>query len=151
MRSGVAAGRLTAHTEPASADVFMLCVPTPFHSGEGDPTPNVDYVLAATRAIAPFVRPGNLVILESTSPIGTTQLVAEELRRANPDAGPFHAAYCPERVLPGRIMAELVENDRIVGGLTAEATRWRSPRRSSRTLPSVAWSRIRPYSRLNIW
>jgi UDP-N-acetyl-D-mannosaminuronic acid dehydrogenase len=80
-------------------------------------------VLAATRAIAPFVQPGNFVILESTSPVGTTQLVAEELARANPDIGTFHVAYCPERVLPGRIMAELVENDRIVGGVTEEATR----------------------------
>ena len=123
VRSGVTAGRLTAHTQPAPADVFMLCVPTPFHNGEGDPKPNIDYVLAATQAIAPFVRPGNLVILESTSPMGTTQRVAEELLRANPDVGTFYAAYCPERVLPGRIMAELVENDRIVGGVSEEATR----------------------------
>lgn len=123
VHSAVAQGRLHAYTSPQAADVFMICVPTPFHDGGAIPQPNVDYVMAATRSIAPFVKPGNLVILESTSPVGTTQMVADELRRAGVDMDAMHVAYCPERVLPGKIMTELVENDRVVGGLTAEAAR----------------------------
>lgn len=120
--SAVAQGRLHAYTSPQSADVFMICVPTPFHEGGGIPQPNVDYVMAATRSIAPHVKPGNLIILESTSPVGTTQMVADELRRAGVGMDAIHVAYCPERVLPGKIMTELVENARVVGGLTSEAT-----------------------------
>ena len=123
VHSAVAQGRLRAYTSAQSADVFMICVPTPFHEGGDVPQPNVDYVMAATRSIAAHVRPGNLVILESTSPVGTTQMVADELRKANVDMDAIHVAYCPERVLPGKIMTELVENDRVVGGLTPEAAR----------------------------
>jgi len=122
VRSAVAAGRLKAYAKPQAADIYMICVPTPFHEGEGIPQPNVDYVLAATRSIAEFVKPGDLVILESTSPVGTTQQMAEVLAQAGVDVAKIHVAYCPERVLPGKIMTELVENDRVVGGLTPEAT-----------------------------
>ena len=97
-------------------------MPTPFHEGEGIPRPNIDYVLAATRSIASFVKPGDLVILESTSPVGTTQLLETELAKAGVDVAAVHLAYCPERVLPGKIMTELVENDRVVGGLSPAAT-----------------------------
>lgn len=121
VHSAVAQGRLHAYTSPQAADVFMICVPTPFHEGGAIPQPNVDYVMAATRSIAPYVKPGNLVILESTSPVGTTQMVADELSKAGVAMGGVHVAYCPERVLPGKIMIELVENDRVVGGLTPEA------------------------------
>lgn len=123
VHSAVAQGRLHAYTAARPADVFMICVPTPFHEGGDIPQPNVDYVMAATRSIAAHVRPGNLVILESTSPVGTTQMVVDELRKANVDMDAVHVAYCPERVLPGKIMTELVENDRVVGGLTPEAAR----------------------------
>lgn len=119
----VAEGFLRASTSCEPADVFILCVPTPFYEGEGDPQPNIDFVLAATKAIAPLVRPGNLVILESTSPVGTTERVAEELRNAGVDLDKIHVAYCPERVLPGKILTELVGNDRIVGGLNEAAAR----------------------------
>jgi len=122
VRSAVAAKRLTAHTTPQPGDVYMICVPTPFHEGEGIPQPNIDYVLAATRSIAGFLKPGDLVILESTSPVGTTEQMAAVLRDAGVDVSQIHLAYCPERVLPGKIMTELVENDRVVGGLTAAAT-----------------------------
>lgn len=122
VRSAVASGRLKAFTTPQPGDVYMICVPTPFHEGEGIPQPNIDYVLAATRSIAGFVKPGDLVILESTSPVGTTQHMAEVLAEAGVDVSQVHIAYCPERVLPGKIMSELVENDRVIGGLTAEAT-----------------------------
>lgn len=123
VHAAVSQGRLRASTVPQPADVYMICVPTPFHEGGEVPQPNVDYVLAASRSIAPYIKAGNIVILESTSPVGTTQLVADELARYGDTAGPIHIAYCPERVLPGRIMTELVENSRIVGGLDQEASR----------------------------
>jgi UDP-N-acetyl-D-mannosaminuronic acid dehydrogenase len=122
VRSAVSAGRLKAFTTPQAGDVYMICVPTPFHEGEGIPQPNIDYVLAATRSIAGFVKPGDLVILESTSPVGTTQQMSEVLKAEGVDIAQIHMAYCPERVLPGKIMTELVENDRVVGGLSPEAT-----------------------------
>jgi UDP-N-acetyl-D-mannosaminuronic acid dehydrogenase len=122
VRSAVAAKRLTAFTTPQPGDIYMICVPTPFHEGEGIPQPNIDYVLAATRSVAGFVKPGDLVILESTSPVGTTEQMEAVLRDAGVDVSRIHMAYCPERVLPGKIMTELVENDRVVGGLTPAAT-----------------------------
>lgn len=122
VRSAVSAGRLKAFTTAQAGDVYMICVPTPFHEDEGIPQPNIDYVLAATRSIAGYVKPGDLVILESTSPVGTTQQMSEVLKAEGVDISQIHMAYCPERVLPGKIMTELVENDRVVGGLTPEAT-----------------------------
>ncbi|WP_258807268.1 UDP-N-acetyl-D-mannosamine dehydrogenase [Pseudidiomarina sp. CB1] len=110
---------LTAALQPQPADVFVLAVPTPFHDGH---VPNIDYVVAATRSIAPVVKAGDMVILESTSPVGTTERVAEVLREEGVDIDSLHIAHCPERVLPGHIMRELVDNDRIVGGITHEAT-----------------------------
>ena len=123
VRSAVAAGRLQAFIEPQPGDVYMICVPTPFHEGGAIPQPNIDYVLTATRSIAPFVKAGDLVILESTSPVGTTEEIQNVLRAAGVQVDDVHIAYCPERVLPGKIMTELVENDRIVGGITPLATR----------------------------
>ncbi len=119
VRAAVRSDSLKAATVPDFADVFIIAVPTPFHDGY---VPNTDYVKQATEAIAPFVKTGNVVILESTSPVGTTDMVADTLRRAGVDTGKIHVAHCPERVLPGHIMRELVENDRIVGGTTPEAT-----------------------------
>ena len=122
VRSAVSAQRLKAFTTPQAGDIYMICVPTPFHEGEGIPRPNIDYVLAATRSIASFVKAGDLVILESTSPVGTTDQMEKVLAAAGVDVSSIHMAYCPERVLPGKIMTELVENDRVVGGLTPAAT-----------------------------
>ena len=122
VRSAVTAGRLRAFSKPEPADIYMICVPTPFHEGEGIPQPNLDYVLAATRSVAGLIKDGDQIILESTSPVGTTELMAKELVEAGVDVAKVHIAYCPERVLPGKIMHELIENDRVVGGLTAEAT-----------------------------
>lgn len=122
VRSAVAAGKLKAFAGPRAADIFIICVPTPFHEGEGIPQPNIDYVLAATSSIASFIKSGDLVILESTSPVGTTEKIAEVLGESGVDTSKISIAYCPERVLPGKIMTELVENDRVVGGLTPEAT-----------------------------
>lgn len=122
VRTAVMDGRLTAHLEGQSADVFMICVPTPFLAGSMPPEPDISYVLSAADLIAPLVKPGNLIILESTSPVGTTEMVRARLAEAGAEADKIHIAYCPERVLPGRIMQELVENDRVIGGLD-EASR----------------------------
>ena len=119
VRSAVNSGNLIADTKPQESDVFIIAVPTPFHEGY---VPNIDYVVSATESIAPYVKEGNIVILESTSPVGTTDKVAEILQEQGVDISKVHIAHCPERVLPGQIMRELVENDRIVGGLNEEAT-----------------------------
>ncbi len=124
VKSVVEAGRLRATLRPEAADAFMIAVPTPF---KGDHEPDLAYVEAATRSIAPVLKKGDLVILESTSPVGTTELMAGWLAQERPDltfppqageAADINLAYCPERVLPGKILHELVENDRVVGGLT---------------------------------
>lgn len=119
VQSAVNSGKLKASLKPDIADVFIIAVPTPFHDGY---VPNVDYVISATKTIAPYVKAGNIVILESTSPVGTTELVEKTLKEEDVDTTKLYIAHCPERVLPGHIMRELVENDRIVGGLTPEAT-----------------------------
>ena len=119
----VSSGSLIAQLNPVPADAFLIAVPTPLRSGDaGIPQPDIDFVLSAARAISPVLRPGNLVLLESTSPVGTTEQVAqliEELSGLNTDQ--LDIAYCPERVLPGRILQELVSNDRVIGGLTPQA------------------------------
>ncbi len=119
VRSAVNSGNLIADTKPQESDIFIIAVPTPFHEGY---VPDIDYVISAAESIAPYVREGNIVILESTSPVGTTDKVAEVLHENGVDISKVHIAHCPERVLPGQIMRELVENDRIVGGLNEEAT-----------------------------
>ena len=81
VRSGVTAGRLAAFTEVQAGDVYMICVPTPFHEGEGVPKPNINYVLTATKSIADLVKPTDLIILESTSPVGTTEQIQNVLSK----------------------------------------------------------------------
>ncbi|WP_087509748.1 UDP-N-acetyl-D-mannosamine dehydrogenase [Cellulomonas iranensis] len=122
----VAQGRLRAETKTPEADVFIVAVPTPF---TGDHAPDLAYIEAAADGIAPRLRGGELVVLESTSPPGATRHMADRILAARPDLSldgtdgrpVLHVAHCPERVLPGRVMIELVTNDRIVGGLTTEA------------------------------
>lgn len=128
----VDSGRLTASTTPVHADVFIIAVPTPFKNGS---TPDLKYVEAAAHSIAPFLKKGNLVILESTSPVGTTENLYLQLKELRTDLSfdngdehnePVSIAYCPERVLPGNVLHELKNNDRLIGGLTqkgAEAAR----------------------------
>ncbi|MDQ1341024.1 MAG: UDP-N-acetyl-D-mannosaminuronic acid dehydrogenase [Campylobacterota bacterium] len=120
VKAAVNSGKLKASLKPDISDVFIIAVPTPFHDGF---VPNIDYVVSATKAIAPYVKDGNMVILESTSPVGTTDKVEETLKENGVDTSKLYIAHCPERVLPGHIMRELVENDRIVGGTTQEATK----------------------------
>ncbi len=126
VQKGVLTGRLTAREKPERADVYLLAVPTPL---SGNKRPVVDHVFDAARSITPYLERGNLVIIESTCPVGTTEKVAQifaELRpdlifpdgKGNTSQPDVAIAYCPERVLPGRILIELVQNDRCVGGLT---------------------------------
>jgi len=119
--SAVNSGNLTASLSPTSADVFILAVPTPFQDGY---VPDISYIEAATQAIAPYLESGNLVILESTSPVGTTEAIGDWLRELRPDleADAIYIAHCPERVLPGQILKELIINDRIVGGINPAST-----------------------------
>ncbi len=119
VQSAVNSGNLVADVMPTEADIFIIAVPTPFKDNH---VPNVDYIVSATKSIAPYVKEGNIVILESTSPVGTTDLMEKTLRDEGVDTSVIHFAHCPERVLPGKIMHELVHNDRIVGGTTKEAT-----------------------------
>lgn len=120
VQSAVNSGNLVADTKPAEADVFIVAVPTPFKDNY---VPNIDYIVAATKSIAPYVKDGNIVILESTSPVGTTDIMEQTLKDEGIDTTHIHFAHCPERVLPGKIMHELVANDRIVGGTTPVATK----------------------------
>lgn len=120
VRAAVNSKKLVASTTPKESDVFIVAVPTPFHEGY---VPNIDYIESATRSIAPFIKKGNIIILESTSPVGTTEQMVDFLKEEGVDTGSVYVAHCPERVLPGRIMIELVENARIVGGVTPEATK----------------------------
>jgi UDP-N-acetyl-D-mannosaminuronic acid dehydrogenase len=122
-------GYLSARVDPAPADVFVIAVPTPIRT---DNSPDLSYVLAATHAIAPVLNRGNLVILESTSPIGTTEKVCDLIGDLRPDlavptregiSADISVAYCPERILPGRTLAELVSNDRSIGGITQRCSR----------------------------
>ena len=124
VRATVTEGYLRAATRPEPADAFLIAVPTPFKDGN---VPDLSYVEAATRSLAASLRSGNLVVLESTSPVGTTEAVCEWLAEERPDltfphshgsASDIRVAHCPERVLPGQVIRELVENDRVIGGIT---------------------------------
>jgi UDP-N-acetyl-D-mannosaminuronic acid dehydrogenase len=123
VNSVVCAGLLKASTSLHPADIYIICVPTPIKKGYQVPCPNIESVIESTRNIAQFIKQGDLVILESTCPVGTTEEIENILRNAQVPVENIHIAYCPERVLPGKIMTELVENDRIVGGLNTNATK----------------------------
>ncbi|PAX09230.1 UDP-N-acetyl-D-mannosamine dehydrogenase [Sphingomonas lenta] len=125
----VARGTLRASTQIAPADVFVIAVPTPFGN---DHAPDITYVLQAATSVAAVLKPGDTVILESTSPVGTTEQVRDLLARLRPDLkvpgrtgeqADIAVAYCPERVLPGRILQELIDNDRVIGGVTPRCAR----------------------------
>ncbi|WP_373778629.1 UDP-N-acetyl-D-mannosamine dehydrogenase [Glaesserella sp.] len=122
-------GRLKATLTPEPAEAFLIAVPTPFKGDNYEP--DLSYIEAASRAIAPVLKKGDLVILESTSPVGATEQMAEWLAQARPDltfpqqAGEesdIRIAHCPERVLPGQVMRELIDNDRIIGGMTKKCS-----------------------------
>ncbi|OOE39344.1 UDP-N-acetyl-D-mannosamine dehydrogenase [Salinivibrio kushneri] len=133
IQGAVKAGYLQATTTPKSADAFLIAVPTPFLSDpiHGSHQADLSYIEAASKAIAPVLEKGNLVVLESTSPAGATEKMAQWLSEARPDlsfpqthgeASDIRIAHCPERVLPGQVVRELVENDRVIGGMTAKCS-----------------------------
>jgi len=128
VRAAVTGGYLRATTRPETADAFLIAVPTPF---KGDHEPDLGYIEAASKTIAPVLKKGDLVVLESTSPVGATEQMAHWLAEARPDlsfpqsAGEesdIRVAHCPERVLPGHVLHELVHNDRVIGGMTARCS-----------------------------
>ncbi|MBS1204776.1 MAG: wecC [Proteobacteria bacterium] len=125
VKAAVDGGYLRASTTPVAADAYLIAVPTPF---KGEHEPDMTYVEAAAKSIAPVLTRGALVILESTSPVGATEQMADWLAAARPDltfpqqageAADVNIAYCPERVLPGQVMVELIKNDRVIGGMTS--------------------------------
>ena len=127
VRAAVQTGYLRATTVPEKADAFMVAVPTPF---KGDHEPDLSYIESAAKAIAPVLEKGNMVILESTSPVGATEKMMRWMQEVRPDLSfpvfgsddmaDISVAHCPERVLPGHVVRELVENDRIIGGVTTQ-------------------------------
>lgn len=129
VKNAVDQGYLRATTKPEPADAFLIAVPTPF---KDDHQPDLSWVKAAAESIAPVLKKGDLIILESTSPVGATEQMAEWLAKTRTDltfpqhAGEeadIHIAYCPERVLPGQVMVELIRNDRVIGGMTPLCSR----------------------------
>jgi len=113
-------GYLQASTEPVEADVYVIAVPTPIRQ---DHSPDISYVQNAIEQILPFLKEGNLVIIESTSPVGTTEKMQSLIYEKRPELkGKIHMAYCPERVLPGKVLYELIHNDRAIGGIDKKST-----------------------------
>jgi len=113
-------GFFKASTKPTSSDVYLIVVPTPF---KGNHEPDISFVEAATKSIIPLLKKGDLYIIESTSPIGTTEKMQKLIYTLRPELdGDINIAYCPERVLPGNVMHELVHNDRVIGGIDEAST-----------------------------
>jgi len=118
--AAVSKGNLKASTKAIPAEVYLIVVPTPF---KGNHEPDISFVEAATNGIIPLLKKGDLYIIESTSPIGTTEKMQKLIYTSRPELkGAIHIAYCPERVLPGNVMHELVENDRVIGGVDEAST-----------------------------
>ena len=116
----VKTGKLKASGIPEESDVYLVVVPTPF---KGNHEPDISYVEAATRMVAPLLKEGDLFVIESTSPVGTTEKMGHLIYALRPElTGKVFIAYCPERVLPGNVIYELVHNDRVIGGLDKEST-----------------------------
>lgn len=128
VHGAVSAGYLKAYTEPQPADAFLIAVPTPFTDGH---KPDLSYIEAAARAVARVLSPGNTLILESTSPVGATEQMCAWMADERPDLSfpntrggkaDIRVAHCPERVLPGHVLRELVENDRVIGGMSEKCS-----------------------------
>ena len=120
LREVIDSGMLHASTTPEVSDAYFIVVPTPF---KGNHEPDVSYVEAATRAVIPFLKQGDLFVIESTSPVGTTELMMKIIYGERPELkDKIYIAYCPERVLPGNVIYELIHNDRVIGGVNPEST-----------------------------
>lgn len=122
LSNAIQSSNLRAHTEIKPADIFIVCVPTPFYEESNPPKPNIEYIISAAKNIAKVLQPKNLIILESTSPVGTTQNFVKILKDNNVDLSSIFISYCPERVLPGNIIKEFVNNDRLIGGINKESS-----------------------------
>lgn len=122
VKSSVKNGHLKAFNEPKEGDVYMICVPTPFQNNTNPPSPDISYIKNAIESITHLVKDGDLIILESTSPVGTTDMIQDIFIANGIETSKIHIAYCPERVLPGNIMEELVNNPRIVGGINEDSS-----------------------------
>ena len=131
VKQAVDNGRLKASLTPVHSDAYLIAVPTPFKGD--DHTPDLSYIQAVSKVLAPLLEKGDVVILESTSPVGATEQMVAWLAAARPDLtfpkyhepdteADIYVAYCPERVLPGKVVEELISNDRIIGGMTKEST-----------------------------
>lgn len=120
LKEVIASGKFKAYARPQVADAYFIVVPTPF---KGNHKPDISFVEAATKMVLPLLKEGDLFVIESTSPIGTTEKMAELIFESRPELkGKLHIAYCPERVLPGNIIYELVNNDRVIGGIDEAST-----------------------------
>lgn len=120
LREVVGSGALRASTTPETSDAYFMVVPTPF---KGNHEPDISYVEAATRAVLPCLKAGDLYVIESTSPVGTTDRMRDLIFRERPELeGKIFIAYCPERVLPGNVIYELTHNDRVIGGIDEAST-----------------------------
>lgn len=116
----VSKGFFTASTKPVEAEVYLIVVPTPFKENH---EPDISFIESATKAIIPLLKKGDLFIIESTSPVGTTEKISKLIHSSRPELiNEIFIAYCPERVLPGNIMYELVHNDRVIGGINEIST-----------------------------
>ena len=119
--NAVQKGYLFASRSPVKASTYIIVVPTPF---KGDNEPDISFVEAATKSIIPLLEKGDLYIIESTSPVGTTEKMKEYIYAERPElSDQIYMAYCPERVLPGNVMYELVNNDRVIGGINNKTTK----------------------------
>ena len=120
LKEVIASGKFKAYARPQVADAYFIVVPTPF---KGNHKPDISFVEAATKMVLPLLKEGDLFVIESTSPVGTTEKMAELIFESRPELkGKLHVAYCPERVLPGNIIYELVNNDRVIGGIDEAST-----------------------------
>ncbi len=122
VRSVITEGKLKAYTTIKPSDVYMICVPTPIRKDNKIPSPDIDKIVSAANSIAVHIKKGDLVILESTSPVGTTEMIKKIFDGKGVDTSKIFIAYCPERVIPGNIMKELIENPRVIGGVNKQST-----------------------------
>lgn len=120
LKEVLSSGMLKAATKPETSDAYFMVVPTPF---KGNHEPDISYVEAATRAVIPYLKEGDLYVIESTSPVGTTEKMADLIYAERPELrDKIYIAYCPERILPGNVIYELIHNDRVIGGLNPQST-----------------------------
>jgi UDP-N-acetyl-D-mannosaminuronic acid dehydrogenase len=124
VKTAVEKQMLKAFIAPRLSDVYIICVPTPFHHDVSEiPSPNIDFVISATKSILHLIKKGDIIILESTSPVGTTSQIENLLINNGVNIDELYLAYCPERVVPGKVIEELINNDRVIGGINSDSAK----------------------------